>query len=284
MAQARVHLAKHRRYGSFAPILFAFDRNGKAAYAKVHSYIDAHVKRALKETQDNSTNEKQQKRYVLLHEMAKYIRDPIDLRYQILNVFEPARSTISILIANALFYLARNPELWAKLREQSLAIRDEPLTFELLVSLQLFRDVINETLRLAGPTGRAQRRAVRNTILPSGGGPDGKSPIFVEKDTVITLNMYGQNHDKDVWGDDVYEFKPERWAGKRPMWDFIPFLGGPRICPAVQQVRTQAVYLLVRLTMEFTRMENRDPVMEWVEDFKMTVTESKNGAKVAFFP
>lgn len=241
------------------------------------------MKRALEATKDSSKNDKPQKKYILLHEMAKQIRDPIDLRFQIFNVFVPARDSVSILISNALFFLARKPDLWARLRKESVGLGDQPITFELLMSLQLFRYVINETLRLVGPSGHATRVAVKDTILPTGGGPDGKSPVFVEKGTIITLSVYGQNHDKDYWGDDIYEFRPDRWVDKRPMWDFLPFLGGPRICPAQQQVRTQAVYLLVRLTREFSRMENRDPVEEYVEKFKMTVFESFNGVKVVFF-
>lgn len=284
MTEATVQLRKQRAYGKFAPFLLYFDRTAKASYAKLHSYIDAHVKRALEATKDNIGSDKPQKRYILLHEMAKQIRDPIDLRFQILNVFTPARDSISILIANTLFFLARKPEIWARLRAESIALGDQPLTFELLMSLQLFRHCINETLRIVGPSGHAQRIAVKDTIIPSGGGPDGKAPIFVEKGTVLTLSVYGQNHDADVWGDDVYDYNPDRWIGKRPMWDFNPFLGGPRICPAQQQVRTQAVYLLVRLTREFSKMENRDPVKEYVERFKMTVFESANGVKVAFYP
>ena len=67
------------------------------------------------------------------------------------------------------------------------------------------------------------------------------------------------------------------------MWDFVPFLGCPRICPAQQQVLIQAVYVLVRLVREFARIENRDPVAEYVEFTKMT-TESRNGVKIALFP
>ena len=64
------------------------------------------------------------------------------------------------------------------------------------------------------------------------------------------------------------------------MWEFVPFLGGPRICPAQQQVLTQAVYVLVRLVREFASIGNRDPTLKYVEMTKMTV-ESRNGVKIA---
>jgi cytochrome P450 len=279
-------ITKRRNAGKLAPIIFAFDRQWKRAYDKLHSYIDVHVKRALELTSpknlQKAEDEEKQTRYILLHEMAKQIRDPVELRFQILNVFIAARATTSTLMANMLFHLARHPKIWAELREQSLALGDQPLTFELLKTLTFFRHVIHETLRLTGPSGRAQRKAIRNTILPVGGGTDGKAPVFVEKGTVIAIDLYSLHHDKDIWGDDAFEFKPHRWEGKKPMWEFVPFLGGPRMCPAQQQVLTQSVYLLVRLTREFVKIENRDEVWEYVESSK-GVTESRNGVKVALF-
>lgn len=67
------------------------------------------------------------------------------------------------------------------------------------------------------------------------------------------------------------------------MWEFVPFLGGPRVRPAQLQVVTQAVYVLVRLVREFSRIENRNLTQEHVELAKMTV-ESRNWIKIALFP
>jgi len=86
---------------------------------------------------------------------------------------------------------------------------------------------------------------------------------------------------------DVEEFKPERWGGGRPLWEakwqYEPFFGGPRMCPAQQMVLTQVTYLLVRLAQEFKGLENRDEVYEFLGEIRMTV-QSKNGAKVSLTP
>ncbi len=272
---------------------YAFDKTWKEAIDKVHVFIDDHVKRALKQTEQDSPSDSPKTshsdqhrpphRYILLHEMAKETRDPIELRFQILHTFMPGRDTTSILVGNALFHLARNPTIWTDLRRTALALGSQPLTFEVLKSLVLFKHVVFETIRLQGPSGRVYRTALRNTILPVGGGPDGQSPIFVERGTVAVMNIWALHHHREIWGEDVHEFKPQRWAGKRPMWEFLPFLGGPRTCPAQQQVLTQAVYVLVRLVREFSSIENRDPVMEYVEYMKMA-TQSRNGVKIALLP
>ena len=290
--ESQAGVGRRRRAGKLR-FLYMFEKTWKEAYQKVHAFVDLHVARALKETAPTTRSSSSEKldsdqhiptdRYILLHELAKEVRDPIDLRYQILNVFLPARDTVSILVGNALFHLARNPDIWTELRTAALNLGSQPLTFEILKSLTLFRYVLFETFRLQGPSGRVLRTALRSTILPRGGGPSGESPVFVEKGVVVALNLWCLNHDRDIWGEDVDIFRPRRWVDRRPMWEFVPFFGGPRICPAQQQVMTQAVYFLVRLVQEFAWIENRDSVQEYVELTKMT-TESRNGVKVALFP
>ena len=95
------------------------------------------------------------------------------------------------------------------------------------------------------------------------------------------MNFGLMQRDPDLWGPDADTFRPERWENLKPMWNYVPFLGGPRICPAQQMVLTQYSYLLVRFVQEFDRMENRDPVLEFVEEHRMT-KQSRNGVLVAF--
>jgi cytochrome P450 len=55
------------------------------------------------------------------------------------------------------------------------------------------------------------RVAAVDTVLPRGGGPDGKSPVFVSAGTPVTLHTYALHRREDIWGKDSREFKPERW-------------------------------------------------------------------------
>ena len=87
--------------------------------------------------------------------------------------------------------------------------------------------------------------------------------------------------DEDLWGADASMFRPERWEDLKPMWKYLPFLGGPRMCPAQQMVLTQYGYLLVRFVQAFRRMDNKDVEMKFVEEHRMT-KQSRNGVKVAF--
>lgn len=278
--------------------MYRYDKSFARTCNTLHALFDRHVQRALDETAPSVQRKQDQnkesgeeradptRRYILLNEMAKEIRDPIALRSQTMNVFLVARDNVAMVTANALFHLARNPNVWTDLRREAAErIGSQPLTFELLKSLTLFKFVYQETLRLQGPAIFSIRTAIRNTILPTGGGPNGTAPVFVEKGTIVHMNNWSLHHDLDIWGKDAYVFKPERWASTedRLIWKFVPFFGGPRICPALQQVYTQFMYILVRLVQNFEGVSNRDPVVEYVTSVKLTF-ESKNGVKIALSP
>ncbi|KAF4635042.1 hypothetical protein G7Y89_g3059 [Cudoniella acicularis] len=261
----------------------------KKAYTKVHAFVDKHVERALEKKSRPEKEIPGSKRYVLLEEMTKTTQDPYDLRMQILNVFFPARDTAAIAFADAIFELARHPLEWTKLRTEVSKIEpDQALTFQFLHSLKFTKAIIEETLRLHPAASRIGRTSLRDSILPKGGGPDGQSPIFVPKGIVVEMDLYTVQRDTSIWGEDADEFKPDRWtkSGRtlwEAKWQYEPFLGGIRMCPAQNQVLTQLAFLLVRFAQEFKTLENRDEILEYFEVITMTV-ESKNGVKIAVKP
>ncbi|KAF7933778.1 uncharacterized protein EAE98_003487 [Botrytis deweyae] len=271
----------------FKPIRWPlyFDPWWKEAYTNVHAFVDKRVSAAL-EKQRNPKKETGPKRYVLLEEMTKITQDPYDLRMHIINVFFPARDTAAIAFADVVFELARHPGEWKKLKMEVDSIdSSQALTFEFLRSLRVTKAIINESLRLHPAASRLGKISLRDTILPKGGGEDGQSPIFVPKGTVVGLDLYTLQRDPAIWGADADEFKPDRWLDvNRPLWEakwqYEPFLGGIRMCPAQNQVLIQLSYLLVRLAQQIEVIENRDEVFEYLERVTMTV-ESKNGAKIA---
>jgi cytochrome P450 len=126
------------------------------------------------------------------------------------------------------------------------------------------------------------RVAFKDTVIPVGGGPDGKSPVFVPAGTIVGYWPYAMHRRTDIYGPDAEEFKPERWERLRPGWEYLPFNGGPRICLGQQYALTEAGYVTVRLIQEFGRLESRDPE-PWFEKLSLTVC-SHNGTKVGLIP
>ncbi|TVY82135.1 Cytochrome P450 monooxygenase lepH [Lachnellula suecica] len=256
----------------------------KRAYTKVHVFLDKSVAHALEKKQEDMADPAQE-RYVLLEEMAKLNRNPYELRHQILNVFFPAKDTAAIAFANVIFQLARHPFEWDKLRAEVKQIpSDQVLNYEFIRSLKTTKSIIDESIRLHLPASRISRIALKDSVLPRGGGPNGESPVFVPKGTVLEMDLYTMQRDPTVWGDDSNEFKPSRWRQpNRPLWEakwqYEPFLGGIRMCPAQNMVFTQVAYLLIRFAQEFKTLENKDKILEYVEKITMTV-ESRNGVKI----
>ena len=130
------------------------------------------------------------------------------------------------------------------------------------------------------PANRNLRLCLKDCTIPTGGGANGKSPIFVPHGTQVSeLRCLAERH--RYLGEDAVEFRLERWEDMKFGWHYIPFSGGPRVCPGQQLALAECAYVLCRLLQKFERIENRDLELEYVEQSRLTM-ESRNGVKVAF--
>jgi hypothetical protein len=143
--------------------------------------------------------------------------------------------------------------------------------------------------------------AIKDTSLPVGGGPDGKSRVFVKQGTVIPFSLYSMHRRKDIWGEDAEEFDPERWVRDGShTWEYIPFNGGPRIClgreysyhhvlckgyadeSLEQYALIEASYTMIRLVQNFDTLENDGGSS--VPDAKVDLTLThRNGVNVRLY-
>ena len=137
-------------------------------------------------------------------------------------------------------------------------------------------------LRLYPSVPSNYRIANKNTVLPTGGGPDGSSPVFIPKDSMVMYSVFAMHRRKDLYGEDAEEFRPERWESLRVGWEYLPFNGGPRICLGQQFALTEAGYTIVRMVQEFQKVESRD-LRDWREGLHLTLS-SGNGVHVALTP
>ena len=137
-------------------------------------------------------------------------------------------------------------------------------------------------LRLIAPLDRLVRLCMNDCVLPYGGGSLGEDPIFVRRGTLLDLRINILHRNTEFWGVNAHQFQPERWLDSdlQPRWEYLPFGGGIRNCPAHQMTFTQLAYIITRLVQEFERIENRDPVLDFVEEYTFS-KRSKNGVKIA---
>ena len=174
------------------------------------------------------------------------------------SLFVPNNDTTSILTANVIWHLARNSKAWEKVRAEVLAHGDAPLTFEALRGMKYLQASINETHRLNPNNVTQVRMCVNDTTLPLGGGTDGQSPILIRKGDIVQVTKTVMQKDPLYWGEDVHAYRPERFEERTHFWEFVPFGGGPRRCPAHMMVQTESAYLIARLAQVYSRIEPRD--------------------------
>lgn len=131
------------------------------------------------------------------------------------------RDTTATLLSWVFIVLTKNPHVFNKLRESILAdfgpapSPDKPITFASLKSSKYLQHVLHETLRLHTSVPLNSRVAARDTVLPVGGGTDGTKPVAMRKGQQVNFTPYILHRRRDLWGEDVEEFKPERWEGRR---------------------------------------------------------------------
>jgi cytochrome P450 len=175
-------------------------------------------------------------KFVLLNALTNETRNPIELRDQMLHVLLAGRDTTAALLAWTIALLSRDPEVYARYRSVVLShfgtatAPTEPMTFSSLKACKELTHLLYETIRVYPVNPINSRTAIRDTILPVGGGADGRSPVAVRKGEVVTYSSYILHRRKDLWGEDAEEWRPERWVGRKLGWEFLGFNGGPRVC------------------------------------------------------
>jgi cytochrome P450 len=105
-------------------------------------------------------------------------------------------------------------------------------------------------LRLYPPVPLNNRTATKTNILPTGGGPDGHSPILVRKGELVVFSQYVNSRRRNIFGLDADDFRPERWedGGLSGIgWAYFPFSGGPRQCLGEDFALMEVYYTVVRL-------------------------------------
>ncbi|KAJ4147660.1 hypothetical protein LMH87_002168 [Akanthomyces muscarius] len=220
--------------------------------------------------QDGSSDEQPQ-RYYFLKEVAKTMDDREHICDELLSMMAAGRDTTASLFSSVFHVLSRRPDIWRKLRNEIQDLDSQPPSYEQLRNLKYAKYIINETLRLYPPVFQNGRRAVRDTILPTGGGPNGTSPIFVPAGCGVVYSAWTMHRRKDLYGADASKFRPERWATQRHGWDYVPFGGGPRICLGQQYALTEAAYVMVRMAQEFASVVTADNA-PWTELIALTLS------------
>ncbi|SPQ19667.1 f5a772ea-4ba0-4600-93ef-71ad31cc0b18 [Thermothielavioides terrestris] len=181
----------------------------RRAVRGLREYVRFYLKKAIAEAEKGAGA--RERNYVFLDELLK-ANPPEDYTIdQILSILIAGRDTTATAMTAAFYFLARDPAAVAKLRDEILGVGAANPTWEQLKQLKYLNNVIKEALRLFSPVATNSRTANKETILPRGGGKDGKQPILVPKGMSVRWSLHALHRSKDIFGPDADEFRPERW-------------------------------------------------------------------------
>ena len=146
--------------------------------------------------------------------------------------------------------------------------------------------VIKEALRIYPPVPVNQRAATRTTTIPTGGGPDGESPVMVREGESVGYLMYAMHRRENLYGPDAKKFRPERWendALKDIGYGYLPFGAGPRACLGQEFAMLEATYTIARMIQWFpywTVPEGENWTMGQEKQLLTIVVSSADGCRV----
>ncbi|KAL6902211.1 hypothetical protein ACP4OV_005087 [Aristida adscensionis] len=133
--------------------------------------------------------------------------------------------TTSVLLTWTMVLLSMHPEWQDRAREEVLGLfgKNKP-EYDGLSRLKTVTMILYEVLRLYPPAIVISRKTYKEMEI---GGVIYPAGVVVELPVVLI------HHDPEIWGSDVHEFKPDRFAegiSKVPAGAFFPFGWGPRTC------------------------------------------------------
>ncbi|PIL29235.1 cytochrome P450 [Ganoderma sinense ZZ0214-1] len=166
-----------------------------------------------------------------------------DVLAQVPTFMVAGHETTSTATTWCLYALTQNPRVQQKLRDELLSVETDTPTMDELNALPYLDMVIRESLRLHAPVPAAIRIPVKDDVIPVSApftdrNGEVQNSMKVDKGSPILIAIQALNRLKSVWGEDSYEFKPERWENPPEATANIPgvwghlltFLGGPRAC------------------------------------------------------
>jgi len=140
--------------------------------------------------------------------------------------------------------------------------------------------VLKETLRLFPPFPMASRETRNGSGVvmppqdPTFGDVGTNAPMYIPPGAAISTISFLMHRNSALWGNDVFEFDPERWVEPerikehvRNTTGYLPFSAGPRICLGQDYALNEASFFLVRMLQQFGRftlVEEEQTTAPWM--------------------
>ena len=178
------------------------------------------------------------------------------IRDELVTFFVAGHETTAMVLNWLLHYLARYPEITAKVQEEVLGLDQDHLSLSTLRNLPYTTLVIKETMRLRPPIWMFRREAKQDYDLLG---------YEIKKGDICMINAYLLHRHPDFW-EEPDAFKPERMedVSKQHPGAFMPFGAGKRICIGMNFAMLEVSIFIATLLRNYdiTPQPNLKVVME----------------------
>eukprot|EP00490_Sorites_sp_Unknown_P000333 CAMPEP_0114664908 /NCGR_PEP_ID=MMETSP0191-20121206/29702_1 /TAXON_ID=126664 /ORGANISM="Sorites sp." /LENGTH=530 /DNA_ID=CAMNT_0001908369 /DNA_START=36 /DNA_END=1628 /DNA_ORIENTATION=- len=163
----------------------------------------------------------------------------------VLTFLFAGQDSTAAAMGSCLCFLSASPRCKGKLlKEIDEVVGTGQMRWEHLSQMPYLDWCIKETMRLVPPAVGFMRQARGDQVL-------GKK-WRVPNGTPVIINAMGMHYSKALWGEDAFEFRPERWEHGAPhRFAYIPFAVGPRACTGREFTVVEQKVTMVKFFQHF---------------------------------
>ncbi|CAK9149841.1 unnamed protein product [Ilex paraguariensis] len=171
----------------------------------------------------------------------------MEIADKILGLLLASHDTTSTVITFVIYYLADHPRVYAQVLEEQMEIRkskgpEKMLNWDDIQKMKYSRNVVNEVLRLAPPSQGAFKEVISDFTFAG---------FTIPKGWKVHWSVYSTHKDPKYFLNPE-KFDPSRFEGSGPLpFTFVPFGGGPRMCPGSEFARLEILIFIHNLVTKF---------------------------------
>ncbi|KAA8538612.1 hypothetical protein F0562_028194 [Nyssa sinensis] len=220
-------------------------KGGKMVRAELLAIIRQR-KKELSENKDLVFEDLLSRMLLVTDEDGNFLNE-MEISNNIIGLLVASHETTSTAVTFVLNYLAELPHIFSEVYKEQMEIAkskgsDELLNWEDIEKMKYSWNVARESLRLAPPGQGAFREAITDFTFAG-------FTILKGWKTFWTVHS---THKNPKYFPNPEEFNPSRFEGSGPApYTFVPFGGGPRMCPGKEYARLEILVFMYNVVTKF---------------------------------